>query len=757
MTRPDDRDRGRTLLVVALLGTLAVALWLAFGDGPGVGPGFAGGAVAMTAAALACLQASVRTDLPRRGRAFWCQQSAAAGLLAVAATIAAVVGRNRPGIAPLVAVPLVIGVLLAVASFLYLPLGRRTALTWLELLLDGAIMAVSGSLIFFFVVADLSSPDIFAGFDVAAAAVGVAGLVAAVVVGKAALAPEGPVEPAALRLLAIAPLVAVVAVIAQVGAAPELRRVVSVLTLPVVAAVFAGAACLATGRRPTAAPTSRNLFTLLPFLAVTVAAALVGITSIQHMGWHERTILLGTVLAAALVVLRQLIGLRRNQIQLRDIRRQRAELEHLAMHDALTGLANRNRFGDVLADRLDRAMPTTVLLMDIDDFKMVNDSLGHDVGDALLVQVAHRLHAHSRGSDLVARLGGDEFAVMVPASDGDGAAQRFLAALAEPFRVGEDILLANASVGVAPAEPGATVDDVLSNADIAMYAAKAEGKSGWARFEPGMRHEIADHARLASELHHGLHAGELVLLYQPVFDLATGRINGAEALVRWQHPQRGLVAPDDFIPVAERSGLIVQLGSWVLRTACAQLAAWRAEHGEHAIGRINVNVAVRQLRDTGFVDEVLGVLTATGLTPDDLIVEVTESSVADGRQVRDTLRDLHEHGIRIALDDFGTGQSSLSLLRAFPVDVLKLDKSFVDGICDGDDPARQAIASAVAHLTEQLGLYAVAEGIEDAGQLSRLREMGYRYGQGFLLARPLTAEDTGALMAAPARESVAPR
>jgi EAL domain-containing protein (putative c-di-GMP-specific phosphodiesterase class I) len=299
---------------------------------------------------------------------------------------------------------------------------------------------------------------------------------------------------------------------------------------------------------------------------------------------------------------------------------------------------------------------------------------------------------------------------------------------------------------VAAAGVGDTADEVLRNADIAMYAAKESGKAAWVWFEPRMRQDVVNHARLGSELHNAIIRHELFLLYQPVFDIVTGRLHGAEALVRWRHPVRGLVSPGDFIPVAERSGLIVALGSWVLREACEQLARWQREHGDGAIGAINVNVAARQLRESGFVDEVAAALSDTGLLPCNLILEVTESSVLDGRQVRETLQALHEMGVRLALDDFGTGQSSLSLLRAFPVDVLKLDKSFVDGIADGEDRGRLAVAAAVAQLAEYLQLSAVAEGIESEAQLIRLREMGYRLGQGFFMAKPLPADEAGNLM-----------
>jgi diguanylate cyclase (GGDEF)-like protein len=449
-------------------------------------------------------------------------------------------------------------------------------------------------------------------------------------------------------------------------------------------------------------------------------------------------------------VLRQLIGLRENGRALLGIRRQQAELQHLAMSDSLTGLANRARFGVVLGERIGAHQPAGVLLIDVDDFKMVNDTMGHAVGDQLLYEMAQRLRNHAQVTELQARLGGDEFAVLLPVDDPERAeeiATEVLAALAVPFRVGEHQLLAQASVGVALAGPGDTADEVLRNADIAMYEAKSAGKASWARFEPRMRQEVVNHARLGSELHNAIIRHELHLAYQPVVDLRTGVIAGAEALVRWSHPARGDVPPGDFIPVAERSGLIVPLGAWVLRTACEQLAAWQAEHGEAAIRAVNVNVAARQLRESGFVDEVVAALGATGLTPRDLILEITESSALDGRQVRETLEALHELGVRLALDDFGTGQSSLSLLRAVPVDVLKLDKSFVDGICDGADRGRLAVAAAVAQLAENLQLKAVAEGIETEAQMVRLRDMGYRFGQGFHMARPLPADGVGALMA----------
>jgi diguanylate cyclase len=527
----------------------------------------------------------------------------------------------------------------------------------------------------------------------------------------------------------------------------------SVLTGPLIALSFTVAAwrqrhALA---HPPAEPARhhRTLWGLIPVLASVATAAMVISVSAREMNGRERTVIVGAVLIVVCVVVRQLLGLRENKRLLTGIRTQQAQLEKLAMTDPLTGLANRTRFGTALEERLAGHRPATVLLIDIDDFKMINDTMGPALGDQLLYQVAQRLRHSSAAGALSARLGGDEFAVLLDADDvetAEDAANRIQQALSEPFKVGEERLLAHASIGVAIAGAGDGADELLRNADIAMYAAKEGGKANWVRFEPRMRQDVVNHARLGSELHNAIIRNELFLLYQPVFDIGTGRLHGAEALVRWKHPVRGFVSPGDFIPVAERSGLIVPLGSWVLREACRQLSCWKAEHGPGAIKAINVNVAVRQLREPGFVDEVAAVLSEYGLLPGNLVIEITESSVADGRQVRETLQALHDMGIRLALDDFGTGQSSLSLLRAFPVDVLKLDKSFVDGIADGEDRGRLAVAAAVAQLAEYLQLSAVAEGIESEAQLDRLRDMGYRLGQGFFMSKPLPPDEAGALM-----------
>ncbi|BCY08003.1 bifunctional diguanylate cyclase/phosphodiesterase [Actinoplanes sp. L3-i22] len=749
------RPGGLVPAAVALVATTWVLVWLLTGAHGGLYLGFAGGPVAMGAALAGSRLISRQAHLSGPVRSFWRLLQYASGCLLTAAVVSVLRANNNTGLSPYVGLPMLVGVAILMTAFIRLPFGERTALGWIRALLDGATVAVASTLIFWYVVLDLAPPGTSLVARIAAAVVGVSGVLLLVVIGKAAAAPETPVHPTSLRVLTIAPLVDAAGSTLLIAGGEWGRLALSVLALPLVGVSVAGAAYLqqrAFGNPPAkvTGAAGRSLFNLLPFVAVTATAILVISVSTQDMSSRQRTVIIGAVLIAGFVVARQLLSLRENTVALRGIRRQQAELERLALSDTLTGLPNRTRFAVALGERIVAREPSSALLIDVDDFKMINDTLGPAAGDQLLYQVSQRLREHCRPGELPARLGGDEFAVLLPLDDPAGAeaaAARLLAGIGRPFQVGDQQLLLHASVGIAIAADGETADEVQRNADIAMYAAKESGKASWVRFEPKMRQDLAHHARLSGELHTAIVRGELRLVYQPVFDLHTGLLAGAEALVRWQHPERGFVSPGDFIPAAERSGLIVPLGSWVLREACAQLARWRAEFGDGAVEAINVNVAVRQLRESGFVDEVAAVLSETGLTSQNLILEVTESSVVDGWQVRATLQALHEMGVKLALDDFGTGQSSLSLLRAFPVDVLKLDKSFVDGIAEGADRGRLAVAAAVAQLAEYLQLKVVAEGIENEEQRDRLVEMGYRYGQGYLMAKPLPAQECAKLMA----------
>jgi len=334
---------------------------------------------------------------------------------------------------------------------------------------------------------------------------------------------------------------------------------------------------------------------------------------------------------------------------------------------------------------------------------------------------------------------------------GEAVADRLLAALDEP--IGAHRLLTHASVGIAGAAPGTGLDVLLRHADIAMYAAKQRGKAAYVRYLPGMAEPVLAHMRLGGELRRALDAGEFQVVYQPLMALGTGVVIGVEALVRWNHPERGLVSPADFIPAAERTGLIVELGRFVLRETCRQTAEWLAEFGPDALQKPGVNVSARQLRDPGFVADVMAALADHGLGAERLVLELTESAALRGSQISRTLHELDRMGVALALDDFGTGESSLSLLRAFPVAIVKLDKSFVDGIeADDTDPAtrdaRQAVARAVIQMAGALGLDAVAEGIENEAQAERLRELGYSLGQGYHLARPMPAAELTKLLAA---------
>ncbi|GGN76876.1 hypothetical protein GCM10010112_49400 [Actinoplanes lobatus] len=741
----------RVPLIVGLTTIVAVLAWLGVRDADDrVGANLAG-TVALSAAAFACWRVSRAAPTPPV-RGFWLLWALTAACL-VLSTIANML-HGAPGIPLYEAIPTLLALGLAMLAFRHVPLAPRTRADGARMLLDGIAVAVAGTVFFTYVLLNAVPEGTSAGTLIAAAAVGVGCLLALVVFGKAAVSPEGSVDPVALAILTIGPLAGLVAVMLVLGGTETGMLLLLVLGYPLVGMGICAAA-YRQSRVLHVQPPKRPRWSIggpLQFIAVTGTAVLVIIVSARELDGRGRAVVVGAVLIAAIMVARQLLSLRENRLALRGVRHQQTELERLALSDYLTGLPNRTGFTLALTDRLDRGRPATVLLIDIDDFKMVNDTLGPSAADQLLARLAERLRRCAHGDrESVARLGGDEFAVLMPSGDPAGieaAAARFQHAVGRPLPVGEQRFLLHASIGVMVAEPGDTADEVLRNADIAMYAAKSAGKASWVRFEPRMRKDMTGHARLAGELHDAIQGGQLRLLYQPVYDLVTGRMHGAEALVRWQHPERGFVSPVDFIPVAERSGLIVPLGGWVLREACTQLARWRDSLKEGAVEAINVNVAVRQLREAGFVDEVAAVLSDTGLTPRNLVLEVTESSVADGPQVAETLRDLHEMGVRLALDDFGTGQSSLSLLRAFPVDVLKLDKSFVDGIADGADRGRLAVAAAVAQLAEHLELKAVAEGIESQDQLERLRDMGYRYGQGYLMARPLPADECAALMTA---------
>jgi diguanylate cyclase (GGDEF)-like protein len=434
----------------------------------------------------------------------------------------------------------------------------------------------------------------------------------------------------------------------------------------------------------------------------------------------------------------------------RELSRLRDELERTlaerALRDELTGLPNR----DLLVDRIDqaldrgrtRASSIAVLCLDLDQFKAINDDFGREIGNDLLKAVADRLGGVGRPGDTLARIAGDEFAVLWEdiggKADAVALAQEVQALFRDPFDLGHEQLAVSVSAGVAvaaAAEDGAKghAEMLLREADAAMYRAKKGGRSRFEVFDEAMLAAAARQRSDERDLRRAIESGELKVHYQPIVVLATGALAGVEALVRWQHPERGLLPPAKFIPLAEEAGLIGDLGRWVLVEACQQAATWQAaRRGEFTM---SVNVSAHQFQENGWADEVAGVLGGAGLEPHRLVVEITESVLAqDTETAARRLEQLRTLGVRVAIDDFGTGYSSLGYLRRLPVDILKIDKSFIDGVTQG--PHESALARAVVKLTKTLGLTAVAEGIEHEAQLVRLRRLGCQYGQGYFLGRP---------------------
>ena len=429
-------------------------------------------------------------------------------------------------------------------------------------------------------------------------------------------------------------------------------------------------------------------------------------------------------------------------------------LAHQATHDPLTGLPNRT----LLLDRLEGAMArarrhnrrVAVLFLDLDHFKVVNDSLGHGLGDRLLVAIAERLAVALRPGDTVARFGGDEFVVLcedlVEAPDAVTIAERVDEAISGPFVIDETEVFVGVSIGIAlPDDVEADPETLIRDADAAMYRAKDRGRSRWELFDNAMRASAVDRLDIENALRRALDRHELRVFYQPLVDLRTGAIDGVEALLRWEHPERGLLGPGDFIKVAEETGLIVPIGSWVLDQACRQVQRWHAASDRTQPLRVSVNISGRQLGHPRLVDDVAAVIAETGIDPGALELEITESVLMDDVDMsEETLGHLNELGIKLAVDDFGTGYSSLSYLRRFPVQLLKVDRSFVDGL--GTEPGDSAIVTAIITLAHTLGLSAVAEGVESELQLAELRRLGCDRAQGFHIARPAGGHEIGEML-----------
>ena len=442
-------------------------------------------------------------------------------------------------------------------------------------------------------------------------------------------------------------------------------------------------------------------------------------------------------------------------LNFRDVSERKAleeQLRQLAFHDPLTLLANRSLF----RNRVQHALTLThrshqrvaVMFLDLDNFKNVNDSLGHDAGDRLLQAAAQRLVKSTRPSDTVARLGGDEFAILLEGINEPSDVERIAATITrsfdEPLQLdGGDTYMA-ASIGIAFSQPGDDTEQLLRNADIAMYSAKAAGKARFVVFQPRMQEQLRERLRLEEDINRALERGEFFLEYQPVVDLAKRELLGIEALVRWNHPEQGLVMPGAFIPTAEESGQIVELGRWVLTEACRAVRAWRDSIAAGDGLRVAVNISGRHLQHADLVADVRSALESSGLEPENLVIELTESTIMHNTEVNlERFRELKALGVRLAIDDFGMGYSSLSYLHRFPIDILKIDRSFVGRLTEQDDGPE--LARAVVMLGETLGLETVAEGVEHEEQVAKLLELGCVAAQGFLFARSAPLKDVSAM------------
>jgi diguanylate cyclase (GGDEF)-like protein len=513
-------------------------------------------------------------------------------------------------------------------------------------------------------------------------------------------------------------------------------------------AVFAVAGAAQASSDPNAELTAEQRprrATAVPVIAVAVGFGLLVFDQRHDRLLPDLTIVIAAVLLALLVSARQFLAQR-------DLLQTQGRLSHQSLHDALTGLPNRALVIDRAEQMLSRARrsrtPVAALYIDVDGFKHVNDSFGHAAGDELLRVVSARLLGIVREAETVGRLGGDEFVVLLEGSTLDAGpelvAERICEVLAQPLElIGTNgrRLSVTSSIGIALGLRS-SADELFRDADFALYEAKRSGKNRWEVFESSMHTAAQDRLELEIDLREALDDDQFFLLYQPTFDLQSETMTGIEALIRWRHPDRGVIAPDAFIPVAEATGLIVPIGRWVLQTACRQAAAWR--RADHSL-MMSINVSGRQLDDENLVADVAHALTSAGLEPSAVTLEITETTLMrDAEAATDKLRALKTLGVRIAVDDFGTGYSSLAYLRQFPVDALKIDRSFISGIAASG--ASKALIHTLVQLGKALGLETLGEGIEEQAQLRHLQDEHCDAGQGFLFARPLEPEAIGELL-----------
>jgi len=767
MTTGDERQVERlrpTPMLVTAVAVLAVSIAVFAANvtarqSPAVW-GWVPGMAGFGAAAWACRRAAVAPGLNEVTRRVWRSLAIVCVLIMFGAAGDARFAVLHPGrLDQRHDVPTSICYLLAMLVLLWallrVPMARRAGQDRIvvRFLLDAATMSITVGIFAWYLNVEVVNATTTDGPPVAPLVLLTAlGLVGSLAFAKVALSGFGGVDRVSLRLLAAG------AAVGSTGDGiftllfePRPGMTGAQISLPATVLFVA----LAADRQRRAAGVTlperrRRSFSVVPYLAVAATDALLLVVS-GTAGGAVLTVALAAVLLTALVVVRQVKALRENgrllgrvDASLVELNSYQRRLTHRASHDGLTDLANRTLFEQQTREALAEAGAGTTLslaLIDLDDFKAINDRLGHAVGDALLVVVAQRLREAVRDDDAVARLGGDEFGLLLRGLRSDEATEvldRIAESLTRPVHALGYDLLVKASIGLAEVWPEASPQELLRRADLAMYAAKERGKGRHAVYDARLEQDQAADAQLGAELRQALDNGDFTLVYQPIVALPGGEWTSLETLIRWKHAEHGFIGPDVFIPIAERTGLIVPLGDWILRTALRQAAEWQDVFGTGAPGEIGVNVSARQLREPGFAADVRAALADSGFDPEKLVVEVTETAVFDGGVALDTLQSLVTLGVKVALDDFGTGHSSLGLLRTCPADTLKVDKSFVDGI--GGRSEEAVIATAMIQITNGLHLQAIAEGVETAEQAETLYRLGYRFAQGYHFSRPLSPQ-----------------
>ncbi len=748
------RLRGSTALVVNGALLVACLAWTAYGlaEVPAYPVlGWLPLPVMALLAGYGCWRVARTGTLGAPTQRFWLHLSYACALLAVGVSSNAVDALTGQEPSQLISMPTLVSYLATLATVLWallcLPTWKRSRSDWVRFGLDACVILITtGVFVWHFSVRRLGDWESQTGSVVPVLAIMLVAAVSMVTFVKVAFAGAGQLDRRALRLLGAATATAAV----SGGATPFL------VPYPHLSASFTSVAAAAfgvhlaaivqarAGAEPALTAPSRRI-SVLPYLAVAATDALLLLISFREPA-ETPLVASSVVCLTVLVAVRQIVALRDNNrllntvdANLRQLREYQHRLSHQATHDPLTGIANRALFEHTVAGLIAARTPFHMALLDLDDFKTVNDRLGHGMGDVLITTVSRRLVDHVRPQDTVARLGGDEFVVLLPDAAPDtvtGLLTDLVAAVEEPVDLGGSAVATHASIGVTASRADDRPEELLRRADVAMYAAKGSGGNGWTWYDPEMDRQADAEARLTAELRQAIARAELFLVYQPIVELPDGRPTGVEALLRWRHPRHGLVPPDVFIPLAERTGDIIDIGRWVLEEACRQAATWQRDSRPGRPRRVSINMSACQLSRPGIVAEVAEIVGRTGVDPSGLMIEVTETAVLAVDSAIAALGDLRALGPMIALDDFGTGNSSLSLLVNCPVDVLKVDKSFVSGVTSAT--SRAVIVDGLIDITDRLRIEAVAEGVETAEQAQRLHAAGYRYAQGFHYARPMT-------------------